>query len=484
MIPVIMAGGSGTRLWPLSRTAFPKQFLQLGYDQTMLQQTVARLDGLSSAKPIIITNEEHRFLVAEQLRQMGRDASILLEPVGRNTAPAIALAAFQALKAVGADAAASESPVLLVLAADHVIKDTNAFKAAARSLLPAVQEGKFGTLGIVPTEAATGYGYIKAGSESSGLFSVDQFVEKPDGATAQTYLDSGNYYWNSGMFMIRADRYLEELKRFNPAIHAACEAAMQNTSADLDFTRIDKEAFMACPDDSIDYALMEPLSTQAGEPQVVVAPLDAGWSDVGSWSALWDIADKSSEGNAVLHTGDRTGQAMMEDVSNCLVSTSDRLIAMLGVEDLVVVDTKDAILVAHRDKVQDVKKIVAEVKEQGSGLHQFHREVYRPWGRYDSIDNGRRYQVKRITVKPGAKLSVQMHHHRAEHWIVVSGTAKVTNGDETFLVTENESTYIPIGQIHCLENPGKVELEMIEVQSGSYLGEDDIVRFEDKYGRT
>ncbi len=488
MIPVIMAGGSGTRLWPLSRTAFPKQFLSLGYDQTMLQQTVARLDGLSSAKPIIITNEEHRFLVAEQLRQMGRDASILLEPVGRNTAPAIALAAFQALKAVGADAgeniAASESPVLLILAADHVIKDTKAFQAAAQSLLPAVQQGKFGTLGIVPTEPATGYGYIRAGSSDGSLYAVEQFVEKPDADTAQRYLDSGNYYWNSGMFMIRADRYLDELKRFNPDIYLACETAMQNTSEDLDFVRVGKEAFMACPDDSIDYAVMEPLSTQAGEPQVVVAPLDAGWSDVGSWSALWDIADKSPEGNAVLHTGDRTGQAIMEDVSNCLVSTSDRLIAMLGVEDLVVVDTKDAILVAHRDKVQDVKKIVADVKEQGTGLHQFHREVYRPWGRYDSIDNGGRYQVKRITVKPGAKLSVQMHHHRAEHWIVVSGTAKVTNGEETFLVTENESTYIPIGQIHCLENPGMVELEMIEVQSGSYLGEDDIVRFEDKYGRS
>lgn len=485
LIPVIMAGGSGTRLWPLSRTAFPKQFLSLGYDQTMLQQTVARLDGLSSvsglndAAPIIITNEDHRFLVAEQLRQMNRDASILLEPIGRNTAPAIALAAFQAMK----DNTSGEAPVLLVLAADHVIKDTAAFQKAAAALLPAVQAGKFGTLGIVPTEAATGYGYIKAGSESAGLFAVEQFVEKPDAETAQGYLDSGKYYWNSGMFMIRADRYLEELKRFSPEMFAACEAAMANTQQDLDFIRVDKEAFVKCPDDSIDYAVMEPLCAIEGEPQVVVAPLEAGWSDVGSWSALWEIAEKCENGNSVLHAGAGKGETILEDTRNSLISTSDRMVTTLGVDDLVIVDTKDALLVAHRDKVQDVKKIVAQIKAQGGTQHQLHREVYRPWGRYDSIDNGERYQVKRITVKPGAKLSVQMHHHRAEHWVVVSGTAKVTNGDNTFLVTENESTFIPIGQIHALENPGKVELEMIEVQSGSYLGEDDIVRFEDKYGR-
>jgi mannose-1-phosphate guanylyltransferase len=494
MIPVIMAGGSGTRLWPLSRTAFPKQFLSLGYDQTMLQQTVARLDGLSSvsglndAAPIIITNEDHRFLVAEQLRQMNRDASILLEPIGRNTAPAIALAAFQAMK----DNTSGEAPVLLVLAADHVIKDTAAFQKAAAALLPAVQAGKFGTLGIVPTEAATGYGYIKAGSESAGLFAVEQFVEKPDAETAQGYLDSGKYYWNSGMFMIRADRYLEELKRFSPEMLAACEAAMVNTQQDLDFIRVDKEAFVKCPDDSIDYAVMEPLCSQdngslEGEPQVVVAPLEAGWSDVGSWSALWEIAEKCENGNSIFNLGGHAGagkaETILEDTRNSLISTSDRMVTTLGVDDLVIVDTKDALLVAHRDKVQDVKKIVAQIKAQGGTQHQLHREVYRPWGRYDSIDNGERYQVKRITVKPGAKLSVQMHHHRAEHWVVVSGTAQVTNGDETFLVTENESTFIPIGQVHALENPGKVELEMIEVQSGSYLGEDDIVRFEDKYGR-
>ena len=378
--------------------------------------------------------------------------------------------------------------MLLVLAADHVIKDTAAFQKAAAALLPAVQAGKFGTLGIVPTEAATGYGYIKAGTESAGLFAVEQFVEKPDAETAQGYLDSGKYYWNSGMFMIRADRYLEELKRFSPEMFAACEAAMANTQQDLDFIRVDKEAFVKCPDDSIDYAVMEPLCSQdngslEGEPQVVVASLEAGWSDVGSWSALWEIADKCENGNSVLHAGAGKAETILEDTRNSLISTSDRMVTTLGVDDLVIVDTKDALLVAHRDKVQDVKKIVAQIKAQGGTQHQLHREVYRPWGRYDSIDNGERYQVKRITVKPGAKLSVQMHHHRAEHWVVVSGTAQVTNGDETFLVTENESTFIPIGQVHALENPGKVELEMIEVQSGSYLGEDDIVRFEDKYGR-
>tara|TARA_Y100001934_G_scaffold274462_1_gene366789 strand:+ start:668 stop:2113 length:1446 start_codon:yes stop_codon:yes gene_type:complete len=480
MIPVIMAGGSGTRLWPLSRTAFPKQFLSLGYDETMLQQTVSRLEGLNTSAPIIITNENHRFLVAEQLRQMGQSASILLEPVGRNTAPAIALAAFQALSDKNDPGVA---PILLILAADHVIKDTAAFQAAVNKLEPAVREGKFGTLGIVPTEPATGYGYIKAGAEASGLFTVEQFVEKPDAQTAQSYLDAQCYYWNSGMFMIRADRYLEELKRHQPEMYAACEAAMANTEQDYDFVRIDKDAFMACPDDSIDYALMEPLTADPANSQVVVAPLDAGWSDVGSWSALWDIADKCEDGNSVLHAGKGEGETILKDTRNSLISTSDRLVSTLGVDDLVIVDTKDALLVAHRDRVQDVKKIVAQIKEQGGGQHEFHREVYRPWGRYDSIDNGERYQVKRITVKPGAKLSVQMHHHRAEHWIVVSGTASVTNGEKTFLVTENESTYIPIGQVHCLENPGKVDLEMIEVQSGSYLGEDDIVRFKDVYGR-
>jgi mannose-1-phosphate guanylyltransferase len=499
MIPVILAGGSGTRLWPLSRELFPKQFLALNSQLTLLQETAARLDGLLDAPPLIICNDEHRFLVAEQLRQQGKTASIILEPVGRNTAPAIALAAFQAVKEWQAQGGEQEAPVLLILAADHVIKNTVAFQAAVSQLLPAVQAGKVGTLGIVPTEAATGYGYIRADNEQNGLYAVEQFVEKPDAATAQRYLDEGaalsgehgsrQWYWNSGMFMIRADRYLEELARFSPAMFAACELAMADTQQDLDFIRINKEAFEQCPDDSIDYAIMEPLCSQnrgaleSAEPQVVVAPLDAGWSDVGSWSALWEIADKCENGNAVLHSGAGEAKTILKDTRNSLISTSGRLVTTLGVDDLIIVDTLDALLVAHKGKVQDIKSIVAQIKAQGGTEHHQHREVYRPWGVYDSIDNGERYQVKRISVKPGAKLSVQMHHHRAEHWIVLSGTANVTNGDKTYLVTENESTFIPIGQVHGLENAGEVMLEMIEVQSGSYLGEDDIVRLKDEYGR-
>ncbi len=478
MIPVIMAGGSGTRLWPLSRTAYPKQFLKLNGQLTMLQQTAARLDGLLNQDPVVICNENHRFLVAEQMLLGGKKTSIILEPVGRNTAPAIALAALQVMKDLPEGEAA---PVLLILAADHVIQNVSAFQAAAKQLLPAVKAGKFGTLGIVPTEAATGYGYIQAGSDAENDCQVVQaFVEKPDAATAQQYLDAGNYFWNSGMFMVRADRYLEELERFRPDIHAACVKAMAATVADMDFVRVDAEAFAQCPDESIDYAIMEPLSAlDAGEAQVVVAPLDAGWSDVGSWSALWDIAEKCENGNATLGGGD----VILEDTSNSFVYSDTRLVTTLGLDGIVIVDTPDALLVASKDKVQEVKKIVAQIKQQGRSEYEQHREVYRPWGKYDSVDSGDRYQVKCITVKPGAKLSVQMHHHRAEHWIVVSGTAKVTNGEETYLVTENESTYIPIGQVHALENPGVIELEMIEVQSGSYLGEDDIVRFKDLYGR-
>ena len=482
--PVIMAGGSGTRLWPLSRTAFPKQFIALTSKLTMLQETAARLSGMSAgAQPMVICNEEHRFLVAEQMRQQNLQPSILLEPVGRNTAPAIALAAIKALET-------NKESILLVLAADHVIEDVAAFQQCVKTLLPQVQAGKFGTLGIVPTEAATGYGYIQAAGSSSGfglsdeaVKTVSQFVEKPDAETAAQYVADG-YLWNSGMFLIRADRYLEELKNFRADIYDACVKSMVSTQQDLDFVRIDKAAFEACPDESVDYAVMEPLAAKG---EVVVAPLDAGWNDVGSWSALWDIADKDEQGNVM--AGQDEEHFILQDSQNCYVygtegnDHSGRLIATLGVENLVIVDTPDALLVANKDKVQDIKTIVAKIKKSGSGLHHQHRQVYRPWGIYDSIDSGERYQVKRITVKPGAKLSVQMHHHRAEHWIVVSGTAKVTNGDKTFLVTENESTYIPIGQVHALENPGVLPLEMIEVQSGSYLGEDDIVRFEDKYGR-
>jgi len=479
IIPVIMAGGSGTRLWPLSRTAFPKQFIALTSSLTMLQETAARINGLSSssstavqtAAPMIICNEEHRFLVAEQMRQQQLNPSILLEPVGRNTAPAIALAAIKALES-------DKEAVLLVLAADHVIEDIPAFHQCVSALLPQVQAGKFGTLGIVPTEAATGYGYIKA---ENGC--VSEFVEKPDAETAANYVADG-YLWNSGMFLIRADRYLEELKNFRSDIYDACVKSMATTQQDLDFVRLDVAAFEACPDESVDYAVMEPLARKG---EVVVAALDAGWSDVGSWSALWDIADKDEQGNVT--AGQDEENFILQGSKNCYVYGSannegaGRLITTLGVDNLVIVDTPDALLVANKDKVQDIKKIVAKIKESGRTQHHQHRQVYRPWGIYDSIDNGERYQVKRITVKPGAKLSVQMHHHRAEHWIVVSGTAKVTNGDNTFLVTENESTYIPIGQVHALENPGVLPLEMIEVQSGSYLGEDDIVRFEDKYGR-
>jgi len=488
IIPVILAGGSGTRLWPLSREQYPKQFKELAGESSLFQQSVARGASLSSVPPIVIANQEHRFLVAEQLRQMGSTASILLEPVGRNTAPAIALAAFHAIADYRVRDTGEDVPALLVLAADHVIKDDAAFHEAVKALEPAVRAGRFGTFGIVPTEPSTGYGYIQASAQQSGLLDVTQFVEKPDSNTAQSYIATGNYFWNSGMFMIRADRYLEELKRFQPDMYTACEDAMANTKVDLDFIRIDAAAFESCPADSVDYAIMEPLCSAGDDTVVVMAPLDAGWNDIGSWSALWDIADKCEDGNAILRGGSDSVTTILNSTRNSLVCTSDRLVATLGVDDLVIVDTKDALLVAHRECAQDVKAIVAQIQEQGGAEHKSHREVYRPWGRYDSVDassgaSGTHYLVKRITVKPGGKLSVQMHRRRAEHWIVVSGTAKVTKGDATFLVHENESTFIPIGQVHSLENPGEFDLEIIEVQSGVYIGEDDIVRFEDMYGR-
>ena len=463
--PVIMAGGSGSRLWPLSRKLYPKQFLPLCGDHTMLQDTVLRLHGLKVNAPVVISNEEHRFIAAEQLNQIGQLGSIILEPDGRNTAPAVALAALSLQKLAGDDA------IMLVLAADHVIQDTNAFHQAIEKATPLAQNGKLVTFGIVPAAPETGYGYIRGGAACGDAFDVAQFVEKPDLATAQSYLASGDYYWNSGMFMFSVGRYLRELHTHRPDIFTACEQAMLDVSHDLDFLRINKEAFLACPDDSIDYAVMEKTK------DAVVIPLDAGWSDVGSWSALWDVNTKDSHGNV------RRGDVMFYDSRNTYVNAEEKLVAVVGLDNVIVVETKDAVLVAAQDKVQDVKAIVNELKKQGRSEYLHHRHVYRPWGCYDSIDNGERHQVKHITVKPGAKLSVQMHHHRAEHWIVVSGTAKVTNGDKTFLVTENESTYIPLGTIHALENPGKVPLQLIEVQSGSYLGEDDIVRFEDRYGR-
>ncbi|KMT64754.1 mannose-1-phosphate guanylyltransferase/mannose-6-phosphate isomerase [Catenovulum maritimum] len=464
-LPVIMAGGTGSRLWPLSRSAYPKQFLALTSDNTMLQETVLRLSGIDHQSPMVICNEASRFMVAEQLRAIDAlQSPVILEPVGRNTAPAIALAALQAI-------AGGEDPILLVLAADHVILDNPAFLQAVAQAEMLAQQDAMVTFGIVPTHAETGYGYIKRGAEQNNAFKVDSFVEKPNLDKAREYVDSGEYYWNSGMFMFKASRYLAELKQFQPAILAACEAAIGNTASDLDFVRVDKAAFEACPDDSIDYAVMEKTDS------AIVVPLDAQWNDVGSWSALWDVNSKDEAGNAI------KGDTLTHDTHNCLIQGGERLVATVGVEDLVIVDTKDALLVASKDRVQEVKQIVSKLKAEKRSEFEFHREVYRPWGKYDSIDNGDRYQVKRITVKPGAKLSVQMHHHRAEHWIVVSGTAKVTNGDKDILLTENQSTYIPVGVIHALENPGKVPLELIEVQSGSYLGEDDIVRFEDKYGR-
>jgi mannose-1-phosphate guanylyltransferase len=462
--PVIMAGGSGSRLWPLSRSLYPKQFLALNGNETMLQQTLQRLSGLTLERPVVICNEEHRFIVAEQLREISQSGAIILEPIGRNTAPAIALASKTIVE--------YKDSLILVLAADHVIQNEAAFVEAVEKAIPLADAGKLVTFGIVPTEAHTGYGYIKRGeSVNEHGFQVDAFVEKPNAEIASEYFEGKDHYWNSGMFLMKASRYLEELSKFRPDIYTACESALANTSKDEDFIRIDKGAFEKCPDESIDYAVMEKTS------DAVVVPLDAGWSDIGSWSALWDVNNKDSNGNAVI------GDSIMHETTNSLIQGSERLITTVGVDNLVIVDTKDALLVASKDKVQDVKKIVEQLKTEGRDEFKNHREVYRPWGKYDSIDAGTRYQVKRITVKPGEKLSIQMHHHRAEHWIVVSGTAKVTNGDKTFLVTENESTYIPIGVVHALENPGRLPLEMIEVQSGTYLGEDDIVRFEDRYGR-
>lgn len=474
ILPVIMAGGSGSRLWPLSRSLYPKQFLPLvDQHQTMLQATAQRLDGLEVQDALVICNEDHRFIVAEQMRALGSLGKVLLEPVARNTAPAIALAAFAAID----KKLQHNDPVMLVLAADHDVRLTDKFQQSITQAMTAAEQGKLVTFGIVPTEPHTGYGYIQQGDAiNEHAFTVSQFVEKPDSETAQNYLEQGGFSWNSGMFMFKASRYLEELKKFSPAMYDACQEAYEKAAIDQDFVRVDAEAFERCPDDSVDYAVMEHTK------DAVVVPMDAGWSDVGSWTSLWELGDKDEDGNVVKTTN--PDSVIQIDSKNNLISTEDRLVATIGIEDCVVIDTADALLVAHKDHVQKVKNIVNLLKEQKRSEYQNHREVYRPWGKYDSIDMGDRYQVKCITVDPGAKLSVQMHHHRAEHWIVVSGTAKVTKGEETFLVTEDQSTYIPVGVVHALENPGKVPLEMIEVQSGSYLGEDDIVRFEDVYGRT
>lgn len=466
--PIIMAGGSGTRLWPLSRRLHPKQFLALTGQDSMLQQTLTRLEGLPCDAPIVICNEEHRFLVAEQLRDIGvQGADILLEPEGRNTAPAIALGALQA------ERRSPEQPsLLLVLAADHVIENVEALQDAVKQAATLASDGSLVTFGIVPTHAETGYGYIQRGAklETSG-YCVEQFVEKPDSETAEQYLAAGNYLWNSGMFLMRSDAYLEALERQAPAIRTACEQAMSGAQEDLDFVRIDKPAFLSSPSDSIDYAVMEK------ESKVAVIPLDAGWSDVGSWSALWEVNEKDSANNVT------NGDVLVESTQNCLVHSSHRLVATVGVNDLIIVETKDAVLVTSKQEDQRVKQIVENLKQNERSELSAHREVYRPWGKYDSVDMSTRYQVKRITVNPGQKLSIQMHHHRSEHWIVVSGTARVGIDDEEVLLSENQSVYIPLGAKHFLENPGKIPLEVIEVQSGAYLGEDDIVRFEDVYGR-
>jgi len=478
LIPIILSGGSGTRLWPLSRELYPKQLLSLVGERTMLQETAARLTGLEDVgAPIVVCNDSHRFMVAEQMREFGTAAqAIILEPVGRNTAPAVAVAALVALeKSKGKDKSKGKSsdadPVLLVLPADHVIRNVAAFQSAVQAGLAAANAGKLVTFGVVPDRPETGYGYIRREKGAGPSYPVAEFVEKPDAATAEKYVASGDYFWNSGMFMFRARAFLGELKAHAPAILSACEDAVAAAKRDLDFTRLPTEEFGACPSDSIDYAVME--KTQVA----VVVPLDAGWSDVGSWSALQDVLPTDAQGNVM------AGDVIVEDAQGCYLHATSRMIAAVGLRDHVVVETKDAVLVAPRDKVQDVKQLVSKLKAQGRYETSLHREVFRPWGSYDSIDNGDRFQVKRLVVKPGASMSLQLHHHRAEHWIVVTGTARITRGEETFLLGENESTYIPVGTKHRIENPGKVPLHIIEVQSGSYLGEDDIVRFEDRYGR-
>ena len=463
ILPVILSGGSGTRLWPLSREAYPKQFLQLAGEHSMLQSTWLRVADVATQAPIVVANEAHRFVAAEQLQQVGTTPSaILLEPVGRNTAPAIAAAALEACRD-GAD------PLLLVLPSDHLIRDVAHFHRAILDAADIAEQGKLVTFGIQPTAPETGYGYIKA-VVGEGARAIERFVEKPDLATAQDYVASGEYYWNSGMFLFRASRYLQELERLQPQILAACRTSWEKARRDADFIRLEADAFKTSPSDSIDYAVMEKTADAA------VVPLDAGWSDVGSWTALRDVSEQDANGNA--HRGD----VIAIDCHDTF-AYGERLIAMVGLDDVIVVETDDAVLVGKSDRMQEVKDVVARLKADGRSEATWHRKVYRPWGAYDSIDHGERFQVKRITVKPGGTLSLQMHHHRAEHWIVVSGTAEVTRGNEVLLLAENQSTYIPLGVTHRLRNPGKLPLELIEVQSGSYLGEDDIVRFEDTYGR-
>ena len=476
--PIILCGGTGSRLWPLSREQYPKQLLTLTGEHTMLQATALRLKNLpvaegSIAPPLLVGNEEYRFLIAEQLRQVGiAHAPLILEPFGRNTAPALTLAALTA-QMEGAD------PVMMVMPADHIIQDEPAFAAAVLSGAALADQGKLVTFGIQPTAPETGYGYIRLGEAiADSGFQVAEFVEKPNRETAEGYLASGQFLWNGGIFAIKASVWLAKMEQFRPDIATACLKAFEDRLLDNDFLRPGRDAFADCPSDSIDYAVMEKLASAAANTgEVAVVPLNARWSDVGAWDALWEIGDKDPAGNVLM------GDVIAIDTQDTLVVGDNRLIACVGLSDVVVVETADAILVADKGQMQKVKDVVTALKRQNRPESHAHRKVYRPWGWYDSIDAGPRFQVKRIVVNPGASLSLQMHHHRAEHWIVVSGTAKVTREEESFLVSENESTYIPLGTVHRLSNPGKLPLEMIEVQSGSYLGEDDIVRFEDNYGR-
>ena len=473
LIPVILSGGAGTRLWPLSRELYPKQFLPLVGDRTMIQETALRTAGLPDvAAPVVVCNEAHRFLVAEQLREIGiSPQAILLEPAGRNTAPAVAIAALAAI-ARGRGAGDREPPVLLVLPADHVLTDVASLHRAVIAALPAAREGRLVTFGVVPTQPETGYGYIRQGAGEGAVRPVAEFVEKPGAAKAQAFVRSGDYLWNSGMFLLSAQGYLDELARLDPAMLAACRDAYERAASDLDFVRLDKAAFEACRADSIDVAVMEKTD------RAVVVPLSAGWSDVGSFASLQDALDADDKGNVT------RGDVFTEDARNCLLYSTDRLVAAVGLEGHVVIETRDAVVVAPKGRVQDVKKLVDHMKQAGRSEPVLHRKVFRPWGSYDNVDEGPRFQVKRLTVKPGAKLSLQKHAQRAEHWVVVKGRARITRDDETFDLGENESTYIPIGAVHRIENPGTELLQIIEVQSGGYLGEDDIVRIEDTYGRT
>lgn len=482
IIPVVLCGGSGTRLWPMSRQLFPKQLLSLTDEKSLLQNTILRLSSLSCDEKndsinesIFVSNEEHRFLVAQQLNELGiLNSKIVLEPVGKNTAPALTAAADIVEK--------DNDALLLVMPADHVIADKASFHEAICKAAKLAEQDYLVTFGILPTRAETGYGYIKKGSvidDGNGVYGINRFVEKPDAKTAQKYLDSGEFYWNSGMFLIKASVWLKAIDQFNSKIAEACKSAVNNATSDLDFIRLDKASFEASPSDSIDYAVMEKVTEDAGGSfKGAVVSLDAGWSDIGAWDSLWDISEKDPEGNVL------RGDVLTENTRNTMVMAEHRLVSTVGLENIVVIETADAVLVADKDAAQDVKSIVNQIKSQNRVEADIHRCVYRPWGNYQGIDTGERFQVKRIEVSPGSSLSLQMHHHRAEHWIVVKGTAKVTKGEETFLLSENQSTYIPIGVTHRLENPGTIPLEIIEVQSGSYLGEDDIVRFEDIYGRS